>query len=222
MPTCAREISLASMTAFISCHLYISFPRLTSALPLTSPSLFLFSLLLIPLSHFPVVFSPFRFCFNHHRQLLLNHHGLRKFFSGNKPGCAPQRWLGRQRDITLTEKQLAVNREAITNALVYAKDKPAQSMSVLGIMLTAIFGPGWMLALPLKALGFGAAGPIAGRYSGAREFRVAANADDVWLKAPSHPGFSGCTEEPFLLAAFSPGFSIGCFVRDLDSRITRG
>jgi hypothetical protein len=45
-----------------------------------------------------------------------------------------------------------------------AKDNPAKTMSITSILLTPILGSSWLIALPLKVLGFGAAGVGGGEF----------------------------------------------------------
>lgn len=45
-----------------------------------------------------------------------------------------------------------------------AKDNPAKTMSITSLFLAPILGSGWLVALPLKVLGFGAAGVGGGEF----------------------------------------------------------
>ena len=48
-------------------------------------------------------------------------------------------------------------------AVDYAKKHPkSTALTVTNVALTSVLGPAWPIALPLKTLGFGPLGPMAG------------------------------------------------------------
>lgn len=89
--------------------------------------------------------------------------------------------------------EMAANLIHIAGATVsYVWAHPIQAVSAVSIGLTPVLGPGWLVALPLKAVGFGAAGVGGGKWMHCRwmidELRFLGTIA-AWWQASAYGGY---------------------------------